>query len=67
MSYTLRLSNGKILLTLADQQTDSVTTSLTLIGKNVNAYGADINQNYIRLLEHFASTTQPTSPLAGQL
>lgn len=67
MSYTLRLSNGKILLTLADQQTDSVTTSLTLIGKNVNAYGSDINQNYIRLLEHFASTTQPTSPLAGQL
>lgn len=67
MSYTLRLTNGKILLTLADQQLDSVSTSLTLIGKNVNAYGDDINTNFIHLLENFANTTEPTSPLAGQL
>jgi hypothetical protein len=67
MSYTLRLTDGKILLTLADQQLDSVSTSLTLIGKNVNAYGDDINTNFIHLLENFANTTPPTSPLSGQL
>lgn len=67
MSYTLRLTNGKILLTLADQQLDSVSTSLTLIGKNVNAYGDDVNSNFIHLLENFASDTEPTSPLVGQL
>lgn len=67
MSYTLRLTNGKILLTLADQQLDSVSTSLTLIGKNVSAYGDDVNTNFIHLLENFASDTEPTSPLVGQL
>lgn len=67
MSYTLRLTNGKILLTLADQQLDTVSTSLTLIGKNVNAYGDDINTNFIRLMENFANTSEPTSPLVGQL
>lgn len=67
MSYTLRLTNGKILLTLADQQSDSVSTSLTLIGKNVNAYGTDINQNFIRLLENSSNTVPPRSPLIGQL
>lgn len=67
MSYTLRLTNGRILLTLADQQLDSVSTSLTLIGKNVNAYGDDINTNFIHLLENFANVSEPTSPLVGQL
>lgn len=67
MAYTLKLTNGKILLTLPDQTSDSVSTSLTLIGKNVNAYGTDINQNYIRILENFANTTAPTAPLQGQL
>ena len=67
MAYTLKLSNGQLLLSLPDQQSDNVTTSLTLIGKNVNAYGTDINQNYIKLLENFANTVAPTSPLTGQL
>ena len=67
MSYTLKLTNGTILLTLADQQSDSVTTSLTLIGKNVNAYGTDLNDNFIHLLENFSNSTAPTNPLVGQL
>lgn len=67
MSYTLKLTNGKILLTLADQQSDRVTTSLTMIGKNVNAYGTDLNDNFVRLMENFANTSEPISPLTGQL
>jgi hypothetical protein len=67
MSYTLKLTNGKLLLTLPDQQSDRVSTSLTLIGKNVNAYGADINQNYIHILENFANGAAPTAPLVGQM
>lgn len=67
MSYTLKLTNGRVLLTLPDQQSDKVSTSLTLIGKNVNAYGTDINQNYIHILENFANATAPNAPLIGQL
>jgi len=67
MAYTLKLTNGKILLNLSDQKTDELTTSLTLIGKNVSAYGTYYNSNFIHLLENFASPTQPRSPLVGQL
>jgi len=67
MAYTLKLSNGTILLSLPDQQSDSVSTSLTLIGKNVNAYGTDLNDNFIKLMENFAGTATPNSPLNGQL
>ena len=67
MSYTLKLTNGKILLTLADQQSDRITTSLTMIGKNVNAYGTDLNDNFVHLLENFANNVEPVNPLEGQL
>jgi hypothetical protein len=68
MAYTLKLSNGQLLLNLPDQQSDNVTTSLTLIGKNVNAYGTDINQNYIKILENFANSTPPPgNNLVGQV
>ena len=67
MSYTLKLTNGRILLNLSDQTTDQLTTSLTLIGKNVPAYGTYFNENLIYLLENFASPTEPRSPLYGQL
>jgi hypothetical protein len=67
MAYTLKLSNGTILLSLPDQQSDSVSTSLTLIGKNVNAYGTDLNDNFIKLMENFAGPSIPNSPLNGQL
>lgn len=67
MAYTLKYSNGKVLALLADQSSDSASTSLTLVGKNSNAYGESINNNFIHLLENFANRTAPKSPLTGQL
>jgi hypothetical protein len=67
MAYTLKKSDGSILVVLPDQQSDTESTSLTLIGKNVNAYGTDINQNYIRHLENFAYSVSPSNPLVGQV
>lgn len=67
MAYTLKLTDGRILLNLPDQKTDQLTTSITLIGKNVGSYGTSYNENFIYLLENFASPSQPRSPLIGQL
>jgi len=67
MSYTITLTNGKTLAVLADQSFDSVSSSLTLIGKNVNAYGQYVNNNFVGLLENFASITSPRSPVQGQI
>lgn len=67
MPYLIYNSDGTVLLTLADQQVDSVTTSLDLIGKNLNNYGQYFNNNLVKLLTNFASVSQPRSPQIGQL
>lgn len=67
MAYTIKKSDGAILLTLADTKVDQLTTSLSLIGKNVDSYGQYYNNNLIGLLENFASVNAPRSPLVGQL
>lgn len=67
MSYTIYNADGTILLTLGDSKIDKLSTSLTLVGKNVNAYGEYWNNNLVKLLENFANTEQPTSPVIGQL
>jgi len=67
MSYTITYTNGGTLAVLADQTEDSVTTSLTLVGKNYNGYGSALNNNFVHLLENFANETAPVSPMLGQL
>lgn len=66
MSYTITFTNGKTLAVIADQSVDEVSTSLTLIGKNINNYGTYINKNFVGLLENFADSTEPRAPVAGQ-
>ena len=67
MSYTITLANGNTLAVVADQSFDKVSSSITLIGKNVNAYGQYINENFVGLLENFANIAEPLNPLTGQL
>ena len=67
MAYTIKNSDGTILLTLGDGKVDELTTSLSLLGKNVSSYGQYYNDNLISLLENFASTDEPRSPLTGQI
>jgi hypothetical protein len=67
MPYNLSLSNGAGLTTLQDGAVDTTSTSLTLIGKNYPGYGTFLNENFIQLLENFASSTGPANPLPGQL
>ena len=66
MAYTVNKTDGTILATVADGTIDT-TTDLTLIGKNYAGYGEFFNENLVFLLENFANTSAPSSPLAGQL
>ena len=67
MSYTITKSNGTILTELVDGTTDQVHSSLTLVAKSASAYGTALNQNFVYLLENFANSAQPRTPIVGQL
>lgn len=68
MSYTITKTDGTILLTIPEGKVDKISTSLDLIGKNVNSYGEFINNDLVRLLENFATANEePRAPLVGQL
>ena len=66
MSYTIKLTNDSTLAVIADQTNDQISTSLVLVGKNLNNYGEYVNNNFVGLLENFADIVEPRSPLVGQ-
>lgn len=59
-------SNNKSPITVFDN-TSNQDTSLTFPGRNVTGYGQYIAENFLHLLENFASGSQPVSPTEGQL
>lgn len=67
MAYSINKSDGSILATVADGQVDQISTDLTLIGKNYSGFGEALNENFVKLLENFASTTTPDHPIRGQI
>jgi hypothetical protein len=67
MAYQINKTDGTVVATVADGQVDILSTDLTLIGKNYSGFGEALNENFIKLLENFASTTRPTHPIRGQI
>jgi hypothetical protein len=66
MAYTIQKTNNTILTVVEDGTIDN-TTDLKLVGKNYSGYGEIQNENFIALLEHFASANRPPRPISGQL
>jgi len=67
MSYQINKTNGELLVELVDGQIDTTSTDITLVGRNYKGFGEVLNENFIKLLENFAKTSAPGSPLVGQL
>lgn len=67
MSYQINKTNGELLTELVDGSIDTSSTDLTLVGRNYKGYGEAFNENFVSLLENFASSTAPSNPLKGQL
>lgn len=63
MSYIINTTANEVLLTLKDGTTDS-STGLTLIGRNYTGYGNLQNENFVKLLENFASPNPPSQSVA---
>jgi hypothetical protein len=66
MSYTINRYNGNAIATVVDGTINN-TLDITLIGKNYAGYGQSQNENFVYLLENFANSTRPPSPLSGQI
>jgi hypothetical protein len=58
---------GKDAIILNAKTYNSTSTSLTLTGKGVENYGEIQQENFIRLLENFASSAAPANATIGQL
>ena len=67
MAYTIVLTDGATLTTVAALSFDTSTTSITLIGQGAAEYGQQLNDNFVHTLENFADNTAPNGPLVGQL
>ena len=64
IAYTDQANKGTITV---EDNTINTETSLGLPGRNTTAYGTTIATNFLHLLENFASATQPSTPVEGQL
>jgi hypothetical protein len=69
MAYIIYNNDGTVLTVIAEGDVDADSTSLSLVGKNLNNYGEYINQNFVKLLNNFSSSAgnEPPSPQPGQL
>lgn len=67
MSYIINKTDSSVLTEITDGTIDQSATDITLIGKNASTYGEFINENFVKILENFANTTQPNNPLTGQV
>ena len=67
MAYLINKTDGTVLATVSDGQIDNLTTDLTLIGKNYSGFGEALNENLVKMLENFASTSKPSHPIRGQI
>jgi hypothetical protein len=67
MTYKITKTDGSLLTEIVDGSVDQSATDLTLVGKNVSGYGEYINENFVKILENFASSSQPNNPILGQV
>lgn len=67
MSFTILHADGQTSIVVEDNTIDTTSTSLSLVGKNTKGYAKPIAENFLHLLENFASVTPPVSPVVGQL
>ena len=67
MAYKINKTDGTLLIDLLDGSIDTSVSDITLIGRNYKGFGELINENFVKMLENFASSSAPANPLRGQL
>jgi hypothetical protein len=66
MPYVINRWDGQPIVTVEDG-TVTQTLDVKLIGKNYAGYGEIQNENFVHLLENFASAQSPVNAISGQI
>ena len=66
-SYDIDLTDGSRVIIIPENVVDKDTTSIALVGHGQPAYGKPQNENFIHMLENFASPDEPNMPIRGQI
>ena len=66
MPYILNKTNGERIATVQDASLD-LSTDLIFVGRNYAGYGEWQNENFLKLLENFANTINPSKAIVGQI
>lgn len=64
INYTDSVNKGTIVI---EDGTINQETSLQLPGRTTTSYGQAVSENFLHLLENFANSSSPNSPVEGQL
>ena len=67
MAYSINYSDSNKGTISIEDSTINQQTSLDLPGRNTTSYGSVIAENFLKLLENFANTSEPRNPVQGQL
>lgn len=67
MTYNIKHANTSIPDYTVYDNTTNTDTSLKFPGRFVAGYGQTVAENFLHLLENFASDSEPSSPQIGQL
>jgi hypothetical protein len=67
MAYIINNTRGDIIAEVLDNEIDTDTLPLAMIGKSATNFGESINENFVKLLENFANPLAPTNAILGQL
>lgn len=67
MTYYVRFTDSDKSSIAVYDNTSNNDTSLVFPGRNVTNYGSIVAENFLHLLENFASAAAPVAPVEGQL
>lgn len=66
MAYQINRYDNSLLTVVQDGTIDQ-STDIKFVGKNYAGYGEIQNENFVFLLENFASANPPSRPISGQI
>lgn len=67
MAYTITKTDGTVLIANLEDKTLGSVGGIKLFGRGLTQYGIPLNENFVKMLESFASTNPPTEALVGQI